>query len=337
MLAKRIAACAILVLGLSVPPGPATAQQTLKFAFFPPAPDPTFSQVLKPWVEDVNKDAKGAVTIEAFPGGALGRDPRLQVKLVQDGVADLAFIVPAYTPGRFPDNEVMELPGIIRDVKESSIAIWRLYEQGLLRGYEQFHVAMLTTTHPYAIHTTFPVKRIEDLEGRKLRAGGPVAGESIKALGAVPVGMPIPAVAESISKGIISGSAAEWNVMYAFRIVDVAKHHYMARLGTVPLAVIFNKEKYDSLPAEARAAIEKHSGETLSRRFGEVHFAIQGEKEAETKERPGHSFVYPGDADLKAWDAVMQPVIDKWVETHPKGKTLLAALEKELEAIRAGK
>jgi TRAP-type C4-dicarboxylate transport system substrate-binding protein len=299
--------------------------------------DPSYSKVILPWVKQVNKDGKGVIKVDAFPGGSLGRNPRMQVKLVLDGVADMAWVVPSYTPGRFPDNQVMELPGIVRDVKESSLAFRRLHDKGLLRGYDKFYVPMLVTTHPYNIHTNFPVKKISDLKGKKLRAGGPVAGASMRALGVVPVGMPIPAVAENISKGILSGSAAEWNVMYAFRIVNVAKHHYMARLGTVPLAILFNKKKFDGLPKAAKAVLKKHSGEALSRSFGKVHFDLQDVKEALTKKRKGHSFVYPSAAALKKWDAIMRTVVADWVKKHPKGKVLLAALNKELAAIRAGR
>lgn len=328
---------AALAVALTAFAGAANAEPiTLKLAFFAPPMDPTFSKVIKPWIDAVNRDAKGVMKIDAFPGGILGRNPRLQIKMVQDGIADLAFTVPSYTPGRFPDNEVMELPGILREVKESSMAIRRLYDKGLLRGYDKFYVPMLVTTQPYSIHTNFPVKKISDLRGKKLRAGGPVAGAAMRALGAVPVGMPIPAVAENISKGILSGSAADWNVMYAFRIVDVAKYHYMARLGTVPLAVLFNKKVFDGLPEAAKAALRKNGGEKLSRTFGEVHLAVQGEKESLTKKMPGHSFVYPLAEALKKWDAIMRTVVADWVKKHPKGKVLLAALNKELAIIRAG-
>ena len=315
--------------------GGASAQDALKLAFFAGANDSTYSGVVAPWIDDVNRTLAGKLRIDGFPGGALGRNPAVQVKLVQDGVADLAFFVPSYTPGRFPDNEVMELPGVIRNSRESSIALWRIYAKGLLRGYDEFHVIMLVTTFPYNIHTTFPVTEIADLKGKKLRAGGPVAADTIKALGAVPVGMPIPAVAENISKGVLDGSAADWNVMYAFRIVDVTKHHYMAHMGTVPIGILFNKRRWDGLPAGARAAIDALSGEALARRFARVNGEVQEEYLQRTRKTSGHSFVFPDAQATAAWDRTMNPVIDAWVAKHPKGKALLDALKKELAAVRA--
>lgn len=309
---------------------------TLKYAYFGGPKSPTYAKVSLPWIKDVVAASKGTIKIDAFPGGTLGRNPRVQVKLVLDGVTDMAFIVPSYTPGRFPDNEVMELPGLINSSLESGIAIWRLYEKGLLRGYDKFKVLMLVTTHPYTIHTKFPVKRISDLKGKKLRAGGPVAGATIRALGAIPVGMPIPAVAQNISKGIISGSASDWNVLYAFRIVDVARHHYMGVLGTVPIGIIMKKERWDSLPAAAKAAFDKYSGEALARRNGKINIKVQSTLEAKTRKNAKHTFVDLDPAARKKWADTVNPVINQWANKHPKGKTLLSALKKELAAIRAG-
>ena len=311
------------------------AEEVLKLSFFASPKDPTYADVLLPWVEAINAEGKGIVRIDTFPGGALVRGPAAQAKAVTDGVADLAWVVPAYTPGRFPDNDVMELPGVIQNVKESSIAFRRLFDQGMLRGYDDFYVPLLATTHPYAVHTVKPVNTMDDLKGMKLRAGGPVASAAVTALGAVPVGMPVPAIAENVSKGVLDGTGAEWNVMYAFKIIEVAKNHYMQRLGTVPLTVLMNKERYDSLPAEARAILDKHSGEALSRKFGEVHFAIQGKRLETTKAKADHTIVDPDEAEKKRWNEVMNSVVEDWVAKHPKGKELFSALQTELTRIRA--
>lgn len=313
----------------------AMAEQVLKLSFFGSPKDPTYSDVLVPWMDAINAEGEGILRIDAFPGGALVRGPAAQAKAVVDGVVDLAWVVPAYTPGRFPDNDVMELSGVFRDVKESSLVFRRLYDRGLLRGYDDFYVPLLSTTHPYAIHTVDPVNTMDDIKGLKLRAGGPVASAAIKALGGVPVGMPVPSIAENISKGVLDGSGAEWNVMYAFKIIEVAKNHYMQRLGTVPLSVLMNKDSYDGLSDEAKALIDKHSGEGLTRKFGDVHFAIQGARLETTRNNPDHTIVMPSDEDVARWDALMKEVNDEWIASHEKGRELFDAVTEELAKIRA--
>lgn len=317
--------------------GSARAQEvTLKLSAFIPAQAPTFAQVIKPWVDAINADGKGIIKIDTFPGGTLGGNPGLQPKMVTDGIADIALVIPAASPGRFPDNEVMELPGMVANSTESSLAIYRLYQRKLLRGYDDFYVVMLGTTNPYAIHTRRPVKTFSDVKGMKLRAGGPVASAALRALGVAPVGMPITEVAENVSRGLLDGTGGDWDVMYSFRIMEAAKHHYMAAiLGAVPVAVLMNKKVYDGLPDKAKAIIDKHSGELMSRKFGAVHDGIQNARLTETKAAADHTMVFPSDAELAQLDAIMAPVIETWLKDHPNGRALATALKEELAKIRA--
>lgn len=318
--------------------GSAHSQEvTLKLSAFIPAQAPTFAEVIKPWVDGINADGKGIIRIDTFPGGALGGNPGLQPKMVLDGVADIAFVVQAYSPGRFPDDEVMELPNMVKNSTESSVAMYRLYRRNLLRGYDDFYVPLLGTTGPYAVHAKKPIKTLADIKGLKLRAGGPVASATIRALGATPVGMPITQVAENVSRGVIDGSAGNWEVMYSFRIIETSKHHYMAWTGTVPIALLMNRKVYDGLSAKARAIVDKHSGEVMSRRYGGSQDQIHVTKDKDTRADSSHVVVDPSDAELAQWKATMESVIGNWVKEHPKGQTLHSALTDELARIRAGR
>ena len=58
----------------------AAAQTKLKFAIFTPDKEQTFLTVMKPWAEAVNKEAAGAIDIELYPNGALGRSPLQQAQ-----------------------------------------------------------------------------------------------------------------------------------------------------------------------------------------------------------------------------------------------------------------
>jgi TRAP-type C4-dicarboxylate transport system substrate-binding protein len=117
----------------------ATAQPVkLKFAVFSPDSERLFNTVKKPWVAAVNKAAGGAIEIELYPNGALGRAPQQQAQMVMDGVADIGFIVPPFTPGRFPDSEVLELPGMFHDLAEGTKVYTRLVQSGVLKDYGDY-------------------------------------------------------------------------------------------------------------------------------------------------------------------------------------------------------
>jgi len=98
---------------------------------------------------------------------------------------------------------------------------------------------------------------------------------------------------------------------------------------------LMNGEKYNSLSDEAKAIIDKHSGEALSRAFGDVHFDIQGKRLETTMANSEHTIVIPSEEDAARWDEVMNGVVEEWVGTHSKGQELYSALQEELESLRS--
>src|SRR3954466_10958816 len=180
----------------------------IKFAVFTPDKEQTFLTVMKPWAEAVNKDAAGAIEIDLFPNGALGRSPLQQAQMVLDGVADIGWIIASYTPGRFQENEVFELPGLFRDLQEGTTVFTRLVLAGKIRGYDDFFPIGLFATAPYSLHARNPITSMADIKGKKIRSSGAIEGETLKALGAVPIGMPVTEVPEAISRGTVDGTTS---------------------------------------------------------------------------------------------------------------------------------
>jgi TRAP-type C4-dicarboxylate transport system substrate-binding protein len=327
---------AVLVAGLCWSAAAEAEATKLKFAVFTPDKEMTFVNVMKPFAANVAKASQGAIEFELFPNGALGRDPGKQMKMVQDGVADLAWIIPSYTPGVFPDDEVIELPGIVRDSKEGSIAIWRMWEKGLIRGYENLVPLAIFTSDPYTVHTNFTMRKLDDMKGKKIRAAGPVASDSIKAMGGVPVGMPFTQITESISRGVIDGTLAHPIALFDFGVAKVATHHYLARFGTVTLSIVMNKAKFDALPQPAKDALLKYRGEPQSKAFGDMVIKRNNELVAQWSKDKKHQVVRLTDADEAAFNTTVAPVISAWEAKSARNKQLLDALQSELGKIRSG-
>ena len=76
----------------------------VKLGHFASDTEETYTGAIKPWADAVNAEAKGAIVIELFPNGALGRNLPQQAQLIDNGVQDIAFVVPGLSPGRFPDD-----------------------------------------------------------------------------------------------------------------------------------------------------------------------------------------------------------------------------------------
>lgn len=306
----------------------------LKFASFVPGRSKTMSDVMAPFAEDVNAASNGTLNIEFFPGGVLGRAPAQQLKLLQDGVTDIAYIIPAYTPGVFPDNEIFELPLLAQNVNDGTMAIWRMFEQGQLRGYEDLKVLGLFAT-PQVMHTTFPLDDLGAFQGKKIRSAGYIQNQITEALGAVPVGMVATQMAESVSRGLVTGLMADWNVLKIYGLQDFTTHHLEAPMGLVPVLVAMNKDKYESLPQEAKDALEQFSGEAFSQRYIDVLGPVLDAGKAEFEASPDHTVRSLTEAEYADWRERFQPLYNKWRESVPDGDAKFAAYEKILSDLQA--
>lgn len=323
---------ALLVLAVAVPLS--AKPVTLKFAVAEPANGFNNVHIYAPWIEMVNRDAQGVLKIELYPGGILGRDLKTQLKVVMDGVADMAFVVNAYSPGRFPDDEVVGIPMIARSNLEAGVALQRLYDRGLLRGYDDIVVIGHTSSASYTLHSRRPVKTPDDMKGKKFKATGKLQYELVEAVGAAPVGMSITKVAESLSRGVIDGLTGEPNSMNLFKVFDVVKYHCNVSFGFSNQMIAMNKKKYGTLSPKAKAVLDKYRGEPFARFYGERMTGNNIEILKKYQADPKSVWYTPTAEEMKQWRSLMDPVVEAWKKRHPNGEKLYNAYLEEVLKIR---
>ncbi len=306
----------------------------LKFGTVEPPQAWITANVIKPFLKDVENAAGGTIKIEMFTAGTLGRNPSKYLKGVKDGVMDIGFIINAYQPGRFPDDEVVNAPFVANNAMEASLAVNRMIENGDMRGYDQFVFLGVFCTNQYGIHSTFPVKKPVDLAGKKFRLGGKIQYMAFEDLGGTPVAITAPKMAESISRGIISGIINCWDAMTTFKALQLTKHHTNIPFGATIISLAMNKKVYNSLPPEARAAFEKYKGKPLVVSYSEKLIERERATLEETRNNPKHHVYTPASSELDMWKTKMLPAVERWTTKHPRGKILLDTYRTEIAKIR---
>jgi TRAP-type C4-dicarboxylate transport system substrate-binding protein len=333
---KRLCAALLLLAGILLPVvSRADEPIHLKLAFFGPDTEMTFVTTLKPFADAVNKDAGGLIQIDTYPNGALGRSLPNQPQMVLDGVADIAFAIPGNTPGRFPDDTVVELPGMFRDIREATLAWTKLMATSDLRGFGDYVVLGALGTAPFSIHTRTPIKGLADLRGMKIRTTNATEGEALRALGMVPILMPVNEVAEAIGRGTIDGTTVHPVPMFDFGLNRVTKYDYFIRLGISPLVVLMNRQKFESLPKAAQAALMKHAGEEMAQVYIKGYGGYSDDLTAKLKADPARHVIEPTAKDEAAAEAAFKPLIDSWQAKDPRNATLYKQLTTIIAQIRS--
>jgi len=230
------------------------------------------ANAIEPWITKVQEESGGRIKIDHFPSMQLGGAPPDLYDQAIDGVADIIWTVIGYTPGRFPKTEAFELPFMVGSSMASSKAF---HEYVLANGMDEFtdtHPIVLHTHGPGWIHSNINVETLDDMEGQKLRGPTRVTSQFLGKLGATAVGMPVPAVPESLSKGVVDGAIIPWEVTLLLRISELTEFHsgFASKPGlyTATFIMTMNKDSYRALPDDLKSVIDANSGPDASALFG---------------------------------------------------------------------
>jgi TRAP-type transport system periplasmic protein len=275
-------------LGTPALTGLAQQSVTLKFHTFMAPTSNVWLNMHKAWMNKVEKESDGRIRFEAYPAMQLGGTPAQLYDQVRDGVVDITWTLPATTAGRFPRVEVFELPFIMTNAEATSKAYWEYVQTMAPDEFKETHVLAVNVHGPGVIHTVDkPVHTVNDMRGLKVRGPARQVNKLIAALGAIPVGMPLPQIPDSLSKGTINGCVIPWEVVPAVKVQELTKYHAEfdpagGALYTATFVMPMNKAKYESLPPDLKKVIDANSGLETSGWLGKVQQAgdIPGRKSA---------------------------------------------------------
>jgi TRAP-type C4-dicarboxylate transport system substrate-binding protein len=233
--------------------GAASAEITLTYANFPPAV--TFPSVqMERWAKEMEKRTNGKVKVKTFPGGTL-LGAKNMLEGVTAGTADIGNFAMSYQPGRFPVSESVDLYHGFTSAKVASQVLFDLVSKYKPKEFEKVKIVTLFTCPPTNIMTTKPVKSLKDLKGTELRVAG-TSADVLKRLGGVPVAMPQSETPEAIQKGVVKGMISSMEILQDFKFAAYTPNATVVNLPVVSFAVVMNKSKWDSLPADVKKVID---------------------------------------------------------------------------------
>jgi TRAP-type transport system periplasmic protein len=298
---------------------------TLKVHHFLPAGSAAQTMFIKPWCDKIAQDSGDKMKCQIYPSMQLGGTPPQLFDQVKDGLADIVWVLPGYTAGRFPLIEVFELPFMMQSPEATSKALWDYVNQTPAVAAE-FKDVKLLALHVHGdgvFHMTAkPIKTLADLKGTKLRAPTRQTNKLLAALGATPVAMPVPQVSEALSKSVIDGALVPYEVVPSVKIQELAKFHSETdpvepAIYTSTFVFAMNKAKYDSLTPELKKVIDANSGLALSGSVGKT-FLQADEIGKKLTDKNTHN-VIPA-SELQAWKKIGEGVTNEWVaEVTTKG------------------
>jgi TRAP-type C4-dicarboxylate transport system substrate-binding protein len=299
----------------------AVAAEPIVLKLTSPAPPSSYlhPEAFTPWANAVTQASNGTLKVETYFGGTLGNFGVTYDRVV-DGVADVGFILTSFAAGKFKQQDVAALPFEAKSALEASTALWEIYEKGIT--VEEFDVVrpLAIWTFPNsALHSRTPVKTLADLKGKKITTSNVIAGKMVVALGAAQVTFRPDETYQALSRGIADMALMPFTGMATFKINEVSKYHLDAALGSDSALLFISRKRYDSLPPEAKAAIDKNSYLPLSQKLGR----LTDQQWAEKRDMVKATVTTLTPQEEARWKKAVDPIAAAWAKDTPNGARVL--------------
>lgn len=288
--------------------------------------------VIAPWCDKIAKESANKLKCQVFPAMSMGGTPPQLVDQVKDGVADLVITLPGYTAGRFPALEVFELPFMTNSAEVGARAAWDYLQKYALKEFPGTKILAIWVHDEGYVHTREkPVRTLADFKGLKMRAPTRQTNKLLASLGASPVGMPLPAVVDAVSKGTIDGFLLPWEVMPGLKLHEMVKYHSETdpsrpALYSAVFVFAMNQAKYDSLSADLKKVIDANSGAAYAQAVGKIWDGSQAAGRKAAQDR-GNTFTMIPASELDNWQKAAAPLYDEFTADMDKkglpGKQML--------------
>ncbi len=316
----------LLVSGCTKKPAPAltskdstTAEQDLPAGkpielsysiFFPP----THIQCItaENWAREIEQRTNGRVKITLYPAGQLTKAPQCYEGVVND-ISDIGMSCFAYTLGRFPLLEGLDLPlGYPNGLTASRIAT-AMVKKYAPKEVSDVHVLYVHAHGPGILAAKKTINNLDQFKGLKVRGTG-LSANIVTTLGGNPIAMSQPETYEALQKGVVEATLCPVETLKGWKQGEVIESVTDSScIGyTTAMYVVMNKDKWDSLPAQIQKIFTEVSDEWLDKHGLAWDQADQeGYDFIQELNRP----VIPlSQEEQQRWIQAVQPVIDEYIK-----------------------
>lgn len=296
-------------------PDLAGAQQkviALNFSNFFPAPHKN-SILADAWCKEVEKRAQGKVKITYFPGGTLTPAAQTYDGVVK-GIADIGESCFAYTRGKFPMLEVIDLPLGFKSGAQATNLINAFYAKFQPKELADVKVLFLHAHGPGILHSKVPMAKLEDVKGKKVRATG-LAAKIVQALGGAPVGTTMPETYDALRTGVAEAAMAPMEALQGWKWGEVVTSttQNFGSAYTTGMFVVMNKAKWNSLPPDVQKIMEDVSKEWIVKQ-GQTWDAIDKEGYDFSTKR-GNKVISLSKEEDARWAAAVRSILDDYAKS----------------------
>jgi TRAP-type C4-dicarboxylate transport system substrate-binding protein len=287
---------------------------TLQYAFFAPAS--TFPAVqMQEWADQMEERTDGAVTVETFPGATLLDSGDIYPGVASE-IVEVGLDGPSYDPNQFPMSSAAALPLGFDNAEQASANFLELLLEEEPEEFAEFQIVTAFTAEPAYIQTAEPVRTLDDLKGLTLRSPGGSHNDTVEALGAVPIGMPPPEIAENLGTGVLDGIVGSREQLMDFELAEFLPYLTEVPLGpSASFVAVMNQSVFDGLDSDIQDEILalREEMSVFAAQYQDSH-ALESIDWAQ--ENYDLEVIQLEDSEKAEWQDILDGNVDQWIDDH---------------------
>jgi len=295
---------------------PALSQEKtfdLKISHWVPASHP-LQKALEDWGTAVEKASGGTVKYHVYPAQQLGK-AKDHYDMARDGIADLTYVNPGYTPGVFPIVAAGELPFLMSDAKGGSEALDAWYRKYAEKEMKDVKYCLAFIHAPSSFHSrTKKIVVPEDVKGTKVRPADATMADLVTLLGGTNVQTSAPEVRDTIERGVADAVTFPWGSLVLFGIDKVTKYHMDAPLYVTTFVLVMNKDTYNAMSARQKKAVDDNCNTEAAGRVGKPWGDFEDAGIDKIRAEPGHEIYKLTPDQLAQWKKASDPLVKTWAD-----------------------
>lgn len=313
MLAKKTIFLAASVGLASVGQSAAASDITIRFAHWLPETHPLAEHSFPDWSESITEASGGSIQFEYYPAEQLGRAAD-HYDMVSAGIADVAWVNPGYTTGRFPVISALEYPFVFSDGTTGSSAAHEWYEKYAKEEMSDVKVCITHINDPGTLHTNEEVRAPSDLRGLNIRPSSGSTAALVRASGGANVQVAAPEAREALERGTADGIFYPNGSFWLYGLDQAATYHLDFPMYTNAAVWVMNNNTYNSMTEDQKSVIDQHCTPEWAARVAKPWNDFEAEGLQRLRDEDGQTMVSLTDDEMQDWIEAVEPLVDRWKE-----------------------
>jgi TRAP-type transport system periplasmic protein len=306
-----------------------------------PTVHPTTTELFAPFIEKVATATEGRVTAKLYPAGQLGKETE-EYDMVLKGTCEAALIVPTYYAGRFPLEDVFQVPFLVPGGANSDLGRKvrdTVYTKYLIPNqFKDMKVLWTARFEPNVLHMLKkPVRTVNDLKGLMIGyPGGSLPAEYLTAFGASPQQIMAPDMYTSLERGMVDGQLMPLEVELGFKLIDLSKYITSLNMAAGTAFIGLRMETWNSISPKDQKAIDDICANWAEDQNGKILEGITMAATGACKGK-GIEFIDFSATDMAKLVELAKPVQAAWINKMAAQGFPAQAMVNDIQAMVASK